>query len=96
MFHDPLDRRDHVWNVLRGPGLQLRPEAVEGIHVLVKCVDVGLGKVAWVHAALLGPLDDLVIDVGEVAAVGDVEAGRTLQGGVGEYLCCRWRVMLRQ
>ena len=49
-------------------------ENIEAGHVFVKHGDEALRKFFAGGVLFLGPLDDLVVDVGEVADKGDLEA----------------------
>ena len=66
---------DHLLDVvdaLAHPGLVLGVEQPESVGVLVVERDVLLGQGDGLHAALVGPLDDLVVHVREVADEGDL------------------------
>ena len=68
------DHRQHLVDVFGGPGLFLRPQAAELVEILVH----GRGELrrmrAPVDARLLRAVDDLVVDVGDVAHVGHAQA----------------------
>ena len=59
-------------DLLGGPGVDVGPLDVQGIHAAVKVINVLFGKVQSVYAPFLGPLDNLVVDVSEILDVPDV------------------------
>ena len=59
--------------MLRGLGLDLGRRHPQGGHVLLERGDVALGYLLPVHPRLLGPAQDLVVDVGKIAHPGDRE-----------------------
>ena len=81
-----LERRDHLQHlrhVLRRARLVRRPLEAERVGVLLQRLDVLLGEGADRDAALERAPDDLVVDVGDVAHVGDAIADR-LQPALGD------------
>jgi hypothetical protein len=61
-------------DMLRGPRFEVRPEDAQAVHVLVERGNVLLGHLRGVDALDRGPVDDLVVDVREVADKGDLPA----------------------
>ena len=59
--------------MLRGLGLDLGRRHPQGRHVLLKGGDVALGHLLPGHPRLLGPAQDLVVDVGKIAHPGDLK-----------------------
>ena len=64
---ETLDHRDHVVDVLGGARLVGRAEALQPRDVLREGADLALGERRRREALLRRALDDLVVDVGEVA-----------------------------
>jgi hypothetical protein len=62
-----LDQFDHLGDELGSPRFMGGPLHAKPIHVLVKGLDVTLGNCLGVGALFLGPLDDLVVHIGEVS-----------------------------
>jgi len=60
--------------VFGSPGFLVRIEDIQLPHVLVKGMDVLLGQSLGIFPKLLGPFDDLVVYVGEIPDIGDVES----------------------
>ena len=75
--------------MLRGLGLDLGRRHPQGGHVLPEGGDVALGHLLPGHPGLLGPAQDLVVDVGKIAHPGDLEppaleiAHQDLEGHAG-------------
>ncbi len=57
-----------------GLGLHGRGRHAQAFHVLVEHADKAFGQLFRRGLLLPGPVDDLVVDVGEVADIGDLEA----------------------
>ena len=68
------DHGQHLRHIVGGAGLQLRPLDTQGIGVLVQGVDHAIGQAADGFAVFNGALDDLVVNVGDVAHVSDLQA----------------------
>ena len=71
-----VDQLEHLRHVLGGARLVGRPLDEEPVAVLVQRRDHLLGELADRDAALERAPDDLVVDVGDVAHVGDAVADR--------------------
>ncbi len=69
-LHERTDQGDHLRNVFRGLGFDVRPQDLQPVHVLIKGVDVARSQGLAGHAVLPGPDDDFIVDVGEVAGKG--------------------------
>ena len=62
-----------IWSVALGSTRRLfQPQP---LHVLVEGLDIAVGNGAVIDPFLVGAVDDLVVDVGIVADVGDIVAG---------------------
>jgi hypothetical protein len=57
----------------RGPGLRVRRQDAEGIRIRMHGLDEPIGQGAEGLAVVIGAIDDLVVDVGDVAHIVDVE-----------------------
>ena len=77
-LHQAVDHRYHFVDMIGGAGLHIRVQVHQGRHVLVEGVRRAFGNGADIFAAFLGGGIDLVINVGDVAHVGDcrVEAAQ--------------------
>ena len=73
-FLEPPDQLEHLRHVARGARLVVGLFHAERRHVLVHGADVALGERRHALALLGGAADDLVVDVGDVAHVGDAQA----------------------
>ena len=69
-----LDQADDLADVLRGAGVHVRPLHADGLGVLEVFGDVLLRDGLHGGALFVGPLDHLVVDVGEVLHEGHVVA----------------------
>ncbi|MNX70705.1 hypothetical protein D3C86_1019760 [compost metagenome] len=69
-----LDHRVHARDVIGGTRLHVRLLDVQARFVFVHRRDHALGQRFERLAVLVGPIDDLVVDVGDVAHVGQVVA----------------------
>ena len=67
------DEVEDLGDMLRGLGLDLGRRHSQGGHVLLKGGDVALGHLLPGHPQLLGPAQDLVVDVGKIADPGDLQ-----------------------
>ncbi len=67
-------RADHLRDVLRGPGIAVGRQDAEGVAVPAEGLDERLRVLVEAHALGLGPPDRLVVDVGDVHDVDDLEA----------------------
>ncbi len=65
------DHTDDVWHVPRRRGLQVWWHQPQGSLVLVHGVDELSRQCRERNAAFIGPLKDLVVDIGDVAHIGD-------------------------
>ena len=66
MFHQVGHHLDHAVHELGGPGAQVRVGDVEAVHLAdERSLEAG-GHRRFVGALLGGPVDDLVVDVGDV------------------------------
>ncbi len=65
--------RDHVRDVFRGLGFDVGAHDAQTVHIRVERIDVGAGDGLEVRAFAVGPVDDLVVDVGEVAYKGHIQ-----------------------
>ena len=63
----------HLPYVRRRPRLDVGPQDIELVHVLVEGVDVGLGDVLARSALPVRPGDDLVVNVGEIPDEGHLQ-----------------------
>ena len=68
-----FDERDHLGNMLGGLGLDVRGRDPERCHVALALLDVAGAEDRRILAALARAPDDLVVDVGPVPHVGDLE-----------------------
>ena len=68
----PRDHGDHCGNMLGCPRLGRRRQHAEGGDVLMKLPGRRLGQLTDRHALLGRPGVDLVVDIGDVANIGDV------------------------
>ncbi|MBA7561529.1 hypothetical protein ES708_03167 [subsurface metagenome] len=61
------------WHLLGGAGIDvsLRLDDIQGFHIFLKTVGVLLGKLGGGNAALVGAVDNLVVDIGDVLHVLD-------------------------
>ncbi len=73
---EALDDGDDLGDVLGGLGLATRQIEAESGHILVEGADEFLGQGVTVDPPLVGPVDDLVVDVGVVADVVDLVTGK--------------------
>ena len=64
-------------NVLRRARLDRRPQQAESLAVSVKLSDIAIRNRRATCLFFMGALDDLVVDVGKVARIGDVEAEKS-------------------
>ena len=69
--HQPLDQVHHLGDMRGGAGLHIRIEAAERLHIGLEDRIGLLGQLADGDAALGGARVDLVIDVRDVADIGD-------------------------
>ena len=67
-----LDQRLHFLDMLRGARLDRRRQHAQRLDIVVELLGGALGKVADRHAFFRRAGVDLVVDVGDVAHVGDV------------------------
>ncbi len=81
VFLQPADHGEHGVDVLGGARLEGRRADADGGHVLVHRRGHLGGEPADRHAALDRAADDLVVDVGDVAHVGDAKAARLQPAG---------------
>jgi hypothetical protein len=82
-LHQHLDELDDLGHRGADPRRVRRLLEAEGGHVLVEARDEAVREIEGRLAALLGPLDDLVVDVREVADEGDVPAAVPEVAGEG-------------
>ena len=68
------DQAQHTADMVGGPGFSLRPLNAQGISVLVQCVDHPVCQCANGFAIFCGASDDFVVDVGDIAHIGDLQA----------------------
>ena len=68
------DHGEHLGHILGGTGLVRGPLDAQGIRVLVKGIDHAIGQVADGFAVFHGTPDDLVVDIRDVAHIGDAIA----------------------
>ena len=76
LLHQILDVADDLSHHLRGTGGQGRLHRPDFLDEAAVLLDDGIGKLALRDAELLGPADDLVVDVGVVADRGHLAADR--------------------
>ena len=74
LVDDALDEGDDVRHMLRDFGMHVGLQHVQGLGVLEIGGDIFFGQRKGVDAFLIGPVDDLVVHVGEVLHVGHVIA----------------------
>ena len=67
-----LDHRDHLRDMLGRPRLDIGRQAAQCGHVVVKRGDGAFGQRGDRLAILAGGVDDLVVDIGDVADIADV------------------------
>ena len=72
-----LGHRDDIADVRGRPWLAIRPQDTQTPLVFVHRLDHALGQRLEGFAILIGSLEDLVVDIGNVAHIGDVIATRT-------------------
>ncbi len=70
----PPDHRDHLGHVASGPRLDVRRQAAERVVRIAERPHVPLGHGPPRHILPLGHLQDLVVDIGDVAAERDLLA----------------------
>src|SRR5512143_592530 len=73
LLYEALDDFDHLRNVLRGLWLHIRPADAQALHVLLVGGDIFGGNLGGTDALFLRAVDDLVVDIGEIPHVRDVE-----------------------
>ncbi len=76
-----LDHRVHARDVVGGTRFHVRLEDVEARLVLVHRGDHALGQRVERLAVFIGAVDDLVVDVGDVAHIGQVVTAETQPAG---------------
>ena len=69
-----LDHGDDIVDMAGRPGLLVRRQHREARLVLVHRLDHALGERGDALAVLVGPAQDLVVDIGDVAHIGDIKA----------------------
>jgi len=74
LFKQVRHEADHPVDVLRRPGGEGGTGDAERLHVLVVFTDVPPGDHVNSGLFAAGPVDDLVVDIGEVLHIGDVKA----------------------
>ena len=72
LAHKSLDDSNDLFDIIGGSWLHIRPLYPESAHVVVVGFDVLLRQLLPLHTLLVTPIDDLVVDVGVVAHVGQV------------------------
>ena len=72
---EPLDQRHHERDRLDGADEVGRRDDPQGRHVLAEQLGLPLGQLHPVDVHLRGPLEQRVVDVGDVLDVGDLVAG---------------------
>ena len=70
--HQPADCLDDGTDLLRGPRVDVGASDVQRVHGPEEIVDVPFCQFRRLDALLLGPLDDLVVDVGEILDMANV------------------------
>ena len=66
---------DNAVDMVGGLRLHRRLGQPQPRHILIKGLDVAIGNRPVITPFLIGPVDDLVVDIGVVADVGDIVAG---------------------
>src|SRR5664280_2858494 len=76
LFLERRNHLEHLRHIVRGARLVRRPLDAEGVGIFMKRGDHLVGKGLQRDASLERTLDDLVVDVGDVADIGDPVAER--------------------
>ena len=71
-FHEAVDQRDHLGDMFGRARLDARRQAAQRRNIFLEIIVGRLGQFADRDAALGGARVDLVVDVGDVAHIGDV------------------------
>jgi hypothetical protein len=71
-FNKPLDQSNHLRDVLRGLRFNGRGHQPQGPHIGIELLDVPAGDLLEADAFFLGPFDDLVVHISEVAHIGNL------------------------
>ena len=72
-----LDHANNAVHVARGAWLLIGPQHAEPVRVRVHGLNEAASQRIDVLAVFVGALDDLVVDVGNIAHVGHAETART-------------------
>lgn len=74
LFHQGSDEGDDFRDVVGRPWFVIRWSHAQSLHVLLKFPDVSFGQQSGCYPFFPGPVDDLVVHIGEVADIRDLIA----------------------
>ena len=81
VFHERTNQFLHRSHILGGPGLVIRTQHTQGIRILMHGGNKAVRQGADAFTVFLRPLDDLVVDIGDIANIGHLEPFRPQPAG---------------